>query len=68
MSSALIPSVNGGLPVPNGYTFEWTYLDGSLVLPVANDTIIDDAVDAIAARINAEATQRMGRLVMVVSE
>ncbi|MCK5471113.1 MAG: hypothetical protein KAI99_21465, partial [Cyclobacteriaceae bacterium] len=47
MSGALIPSIDG-IPVSSGYTFEWTYLDGAAILPIANDTILDDAIDAYA--------------------
>jgi len=47
-SQAWIPTVNGGQPVPGGFTFEWTNLDNMTVIPSSNDTIVDDVVDALA--------------------
>lgn len=48
MSGASIVSVDGGLPIPAGYIFEWTNLDGGPAIAYNGSSILDmDLVDEI---------------------
>ncbi|MCG8310665.1 MAG: Ig-like domain-containing protein, partial [Cytophagales bacterium] len=47
-SGAAVVSVDGGLPIPAGYSFEWTNLDSGTVIPANGSSITDvDLTDQI---------------------
>ena len=48
MSGAIVSTVNGGTPVPAGFTFEWTDTDNSTVIPDTDAAILDDVMGGYA--------------------